>query len=135
LGDTLFIQTNLNAPNNRIVYTTIDKVSPENWKNVIPEKEMVLSASSAGGKLFASYLQDARSLVEQYDLNGNLDRKIELPGIGTASGFHGKNEDEIVYFNFSSYTVPNTVYRYEIATGDTEIFREPKVAFDPEAYE
>ncbi len=135
LGDTLFIQTNLNAPNNRIVYTTIDKVSPENWKDVIPEKEMVLSASSAGGKLFASYLQDARSLVEQYDLKGNLDRKIELPGIGTASGFHGKNEDEIVYFNFSSYTVPNTVYRYEIATGDTEIFREPKVAFDPEAYE
>lgn len=135
LGDTIFIQTNLNAPNNRVAYTTIDKPGTDNWKDVIPEKEMVLSAGSAGGKIFASYLEDAKSLVEQYDLNGNLDRKIQLPGIGTATGFYGKNEDEIVYFNFSSYTVPNTVYRYEISTGATEIFRQPAVKFDPEEYE
>ncbi len=135
LGDTVYIQTNLNAPNNRVVYTTIDQLSPEHWKDVIPEKEMVLSASSAGGKIFASYLEDAKSLVEQYDLKGNLDRKIQLPGIGTANGFYGKDEDEIIYFNFTSYTVPNTVYRYEIASGATEIFRQPNVKFDPEAYE
>ena len=135
VGDTIYLQTNLNAPNNKVVSTLISAVAHENWKDVIPEKEMVLSANSGGGKIFASYLKDAKSLVEQYDLAGNLEREISLPGIGSANGFDGKNEDEVIYFTFTSFTVPSTVYKYEIATGLTEIFRQPQVEFDPEAYE
>lgn len=134
-GDTIYLETNLNAPNNRVVYTTIDALFPDTWQAIIPEKEMVLSARSAGEKIFASYLEDAKSRVEQYSLKGDLERKIELPGIGTASGFNGKSEDTEVYFTFTSYTIPSTVYKYDIASGKTSVFRKPEVKFDPDAYE
>src|SRR5690606_22333165 len=97
--------------------------------------EMVLSAATAGGKVFASYLEDAKSLVEQYDLEGKLERKIDLPGIGTAEGFGGKEEETEVFYSFTSYTVPTTIYRYDIATGKTELYRQPEVKFNPDEYE
>lgn len=133
--DELFIHTNLNAPNNRVVKASINALSPNQWVDVIAEKDMVLSSNTAGGKIFATYLEDAKSLVEQYNLNGKLERKIELPGIGTASGFSGKAEDEVIYFSFTSYTVPATVYKYDIATGEVVMHQQPEVKFNPEDYE
>lgn len=133
--DELFIHTNLNAPNNRVVKASINALSPNQWVDVIAEKDMVLSSNTAGGKIFATYLEDAKSLVEQYNLNGKLERKIELPGIGTASGFSGKAEDEVIYFSFTSYTVPATVYKYDIATGEVVMHQQLEVKFNPEDYE
>lgn len=134
-GDKIYIFTNLDAPNNRVVQTSFSGLSPDHWKDVIPEKEMVLSTNTAGGKIFATYLEDAKSLVEQYDLEGNLERKIALPGIGTAEGFGGKEEDTVVYYSFTSYTVPPTIYKYEIASGETTLYKRPEVKFNPDEYE
>lgn len=134
-GDELYIHTNLKAPNNRVVKTRINALSPDNWKDVIAEKDMVLSSNTAGGKIFATYLEDAKSLVEQYGLDGKLERKIELPGIGTANGFSGKKEDKEIYFSFTSYTVPTTIYKYDIASGKVDLHKQPEVKFVPEDYE
>lgn len=134
-GEELFIHTNLNAPNNRVVKTSIKALSTDQWKDVIAEKDMVLSSNTAGGKIFATYLEDAKSLVEQYNLNGQLERKIELPGIGTASGFSGKAEDKEIYFSFTSYTVPATIYKYDIESGEVTMHKQPEVKFVPEDYE
>ena len=134
-GDELFIHTNLDAPNNRVVKTSIHALAPNQWKDVIAEKDMVLSSNTAGDKIFATYLEDAKSLVEQYNLDGTLERKIELPGIGTASGFSGNAEDEEVYFSFTSYTVPATIYKYDIASGEVVMHQQPEVKFLPEDYE
>lgn len=134
-GEELYIHTNLNAPNNRVVKTNINALAADQWIDVIAEKDMVLSSNTAGGKIFATYLEDAKSLVEQYNLNGELERKIELPGIGTASGFSGKAEDEEIYFSFTSYTVPATIYKYDIGSGEVTMHRQPEVKFVPEDYE
>lgn len=134
-GNEIFIQTNLNAPNNRIVKTSLNALSPDNWKDVISEKDMVLSSSTAGGKIFATYLEDAKSLVEQYGLDGKLERKVELPEIGTAGGFGGKEEVSVIYYSFTSYTTPTTIYKYDIATGKTTLYKQPEVKFNPDDYE
>lgn len=131
-GDTFYLQTNIDAPNYRLV-----RLSPENprqWKDVIPETNNVLTASSGGGKLFGSYLVDAQTQVKQFDLNGKLEREIKLPGIGTASGFSAKREEPSLYYSFTSFTVPQTIYHYDIKSGDSTLFKRPEVDFDPEAY-
>lgn len=133
--NTFYIHTNLDAPNNRIVKVNNANPGPENWNNVIPEKEMVLSAGTAGGKIFATYLEDAKSLVEQYDMQGNMERKIELPGIGSAGGFNGEEEDTVLFYSFTSYTTPSTIYKYDISSGESELYRKPDVKFNPEEYE
>lgn len=134
-GEDIYIQTNWNAPNNRIVRAKINAVSPANWKDVIAEKDMVLASSTAGGKIFATYLEDAKSRVEQYDLKGKLERKIELPGIGAANGFAGKEEDSTIYYSFTSYTIPTTIYKYDIASGESTLYKQPEVKFNPDDYE
>ncbi|MGB4849439.1 MAG: prolyl oligopeptidase family serine peptidase, partial [Saprospiraceae bacterium] len=100
-----------------------------------PETEHVLSSGSGGGKLFAEYLIDAKTAVKQYDLNGKFERDIELPGIGTAAGFGAKREDKDLYYTFTSFTSPATIYHYDIASGKSTLYIQPKVDFDPDAYE
>ncbi len=134
-GDKLYIHTNLKAPNNRIVVADVQNPSPQNWKSVIPEKSMVLSAGTAGNKIFASYLKDAKSQVEQYDMQGKLERKIELPGIGSVSGFNGEEKDTVIFYSFTSYTTPSSIYKYDIASGTSDLYIKPDVKFNPEAYE
>lgn len=134
-GEELYIHTNLDAPNNRVVKTSIKSLSSDQWKDVIAEKDMVLSSNTAGGKIFATYLEDAKSLVEQYSLDGKLERKIALPAIGTASGFSGKAEDKEIYFSFTSYTVPTTIYKYDIISGEVTLHKQPEVKFEPDDYE
>jgi prolyl oligopeptidase len=134
-GSKLYIHTNLNAPNNRIVVTDFAKATPENWKDLIPETESVLNASTGGGKIFANYLVDVKTVVKQFDMNGKLERDVQLPGIGTAGGFGGKLEDKHLYYSFTSFTFPTTIFKYDIASGKSDLYEKPKVDFDPEAYE
>lgn len=131
----LFIFTNLNAPNNKLVKTSIAFLAPENWTEVIPETENVMDISTGGGNLFASYLKDAITEVKQFDYSGNLIRTVELPGIGTASGFSGKMEESEIYYTFTSYITPGTIYKYDVASGKSDLHYSPKVQFDPSQYE
>jgi prolyl oligopeptidase len=131
----LFIHTNYNAPNNKIVVTDFSTPSPENWKDFIPETNDVMSAGTAGGKLFANYMVDVKTAVKQYNTRGELEREIELPGIGTASGFNGKLEDKEIYYSFTSFTYPSTIFNYNIASGKSTLYEKPNVYFNPEDYE
>jgi prolyl oligopeptidase len=134
-GERLIIETNLKAPNNKVVETTLANPTPENWKDVIAETENVLNAGTAGKKIFASYLVDVKTVVKQYDLSGKLEREIELPGIGTANGFGGKMTDKEIYYSFTSFTYPPTIFKYDIASGKSTLYEKPKVDFKPEDYE
>lgn len=134
-GSKLFIYTNLNAPNYRIVTVDAANTKPENWKDLIAETENVLSAGTAGGKIFASYLKDATSLVMQYDMNGQLERTIELPGVGSASGFGGKKTDKEIYYSFTSYIYPSTIFKYDITEGKSAVYKKSGVKFNPDMFE
>jgi len=134
-GERILIYTNLNAPNNRVVETNASNPLPETWKDVIPENENVLSTSTAGGKIFARYLVDAKSEIKQFDRQGNLERKIELPGLGTARGFGGDEEDTELYYTFTSFTFPSSIFKYDIASGESEMYWQPEIDFNFEDYE
>ena len=134
-GDWIFIFTTLNAPNGRLVKVKASNPAPENWTDVISERKEPLSISTGGGYFFASYLKDALSLVEQVDLNGKVVRTISLPGKGTASGFSGKWKDPVLYFTFTSYTQPATIYSLDVKTGKSSIYKESKVDFNPADFE
>ena len=128
-GTKLFIVTNYKAPNKRIVTVEVSNPTAENWKDCIAETDQVLSPSTGSGFIFANYMKDAVTLVKQFDYNGQLVREIELPGLGTASGFGGKNEDKIVYFSFTNYVTPSTTYQFSPADGTSSIYVQPKVDF------
>ncbi len=134
-GSRFFLSTNIEAPNNRVIAVDLIKPGKENWVDIIPETEHVLSAGSGGGKLFAEYLIDAKTAVKQFDLDGMLERDIELPGIGSATGFGAKREDKDLYYSFTSFTNPATIYHYDIAGGKSTLHVQPKVDFDPNLYE
>ncbi|HBH22778.1 MAG TPA: S9 family peptidase [Cytophagales bacterium] len=134
--DKFFVLTNLEAPNKKIVSFNADKYGIGNWKTLIPEAEQVMEGVSfAGRNIFINYLKDAYSKVLQYDLEGNLIRQVVLPGIGTASGFNGKREDEKVFYYFYSFTYPSTIFYYDIASGDSDVFARPEVKFNADEYE
>jgi prolyl oligopeptidase len=135
VGTKLYIYTNLNAPNYRVV--TVDAANPgvDYWKDLIPETENVLSVSTAGGKIFASYLKDATSMVQQYNMEGKLERTIELPGVGSASGFGGKKTDQEIYYSFTSYIYPSTIFKYDIASGKSTLYKKSGVKFNPDDFE
>ncbi|WP_372633462.1 prolyl oligopeptidase family protein [Fodinibius sp.] len=134
-GDTLYIQTNLDAPNERVITAEAADPGPENWTDLIPETDNVLDASTGGGKIFAHYLEDATSLVQQYGMDGELERTIDLPGMGSARGFSTKREEDELYYTFTSYIYPPTIFHYDIASGASEVYKESGVDFDPEQYE
>ncbi|KAF2514497.1 S9 family peptidase [Flavobacterium salilacus subsp. salilacus] len=133
-GTTLYISTNYNAPNNRVV--TVDAKAPQqqNWKDLIAETENVLSASTGAGYIFAEYMQDAVSVVKQYDHKGKLVREVTLPGIGSAGGFGGKKDADVLYYSFTNYISPGTIYSYNPKTGKSELYRKPKVDFNTDDY-
>jgi prolyl oligopeptidase len=135
VGAKLYIQTNHNAPNYRLV--TVDAAAPQqaNWKDLIPETKNVLDISTVGGHIFATYLKDATSLVEEYDMAGKKLRTIALPGVGTAGGFGGKKLDKETYYTFTSYTYPPTIFKYNIATGTSTVYKKAGVQFDPSKFE
>ncbi len=130
-GSKLYIFTNLNAPNYKVVTVDASNPAPENWKDLIPETDNVLSISTAGGKIFANYLKDATSLVMQYDMDGNLERTVTLPGVGSASGFYAKKSEKELYYTFTSYIYPPTIFKYIIANGQSVEYKKSGVKFDP----
>ncbi|MBC7914611.1 MAG: S9 family peptidase, partial [Pyrinomonadaceae bacterium] len=134
-GTKLLIFTNLNAPNNKVITVDASKPGPENWKNLIEETENVLNAGTAGNKLFANYLKDATSLVMQYSMEGKLERTINLPGVGTAAGFGGKKHEKELYYSFTSYVYPTTIFKYDIGSGRSELYKKSGVQFNPELFE
>ncbi len=134
-GSKLFIATNLNAPNQKVVTTDAAKPGIENWTDFIPETENVLETACGSGYIFANYLADAVSLVKQYGKNGTMVREIALPGIGTASGFSGKKNDSELYFSFANYITPASIFKLDPATGITGIYKKPEVAFSSSDYE
>ena len=133
-GNKLYIQTNLNAPNKRVITVDASNPTPENWKDIIPETEHVLNASTAGGFIFASYMVDVKSKIVQYDYSGKKIREIKLPTSGTANGFGGKKEDEYLYYTFTSFTYPGTIFKYDIKSGKSKLFWKPNIDFNPEDY-
>ncbi len=134
-GDRILLETNLNAPNKRVVETTFKNPVTSTWKDLIPQSKNVLNANMGGGYIFANYLEDAKTAVKQYDLKGQLVRDIVLPSIGTASGFGAKKDDTYLYFTFTSFTYPTSIYKFDIASGESELYERSKVDFDPEGYE
>ena len=134
-GETFYLLTNKNAPNNKLVKANLaDLANESKWEVVIPETENVLSVSTAGGYIFANYLKDAISVVEQFDYNGKKIRQIELPGIGTASGFGGKKKDKEIYYGFSNYVTPSTSYKLNLESGNSDVYIKPNVKFNSEDY-
>ena len=134
LGSKLYIVTNINAPNKRIVCVDASNPSQENWVDFIPETENVLSPSTGAGFIFATYMKDAISLVKQFDYKGTLIREVTLPGIGTASGFGGKTKDAELYFSFTNYTTPATIYSFDPKEGKSTVYKKPIVDFKSENY-
>jgi prolyl oligopeptidase len=131
---SLYIITNRNAPNFRLVKVSADNPGPENWKDVIPETKNVLQVSKAGGYLFATYMEDVKNRVFQYDYDGKKIREIGLPTAGTAGGFDGLKDQHELYYVFTSFTYPSTVYRLELQSGQSTLFWRPAVNFNPDDY-
>ena len=133
-GETLYIFTNRNAPKFKLVKVNATNPAPENWRDVIPESTNVLSISGGGGYFFASYLVDVKSAVFQYDYEGNRIREIKLPTAGTARGFDAfKNQMEL-FFTFTSFTYPSTIYHYDIKNGTSEFYNKPGVRINPDDF-
>ncbi|SOC79267.1 prolyl oligopeptidase [Salinimicrobium sediminis] len=130
-GSKLFIVTDLNAPNRRIVTVDAANPSPENWKDLIPETENVLSPATGGEYIFAEYMEDAVSKVKQYDYEGKLIREVELPGIGTVGGLGGEKEEKELYYVFTNYVTPGSIYKYNVESGVSELYNTPQVDFNP----
>lgn len=135
VGSKLYISTNLDAPNGRIVTVDASNPSPENWEDFIPETENVLRPSTAGGYFFTVYMKDAVSQVKQYDYDGKLVREVELPGIGSAGGFGAKKEEDVLYYSFTNYVTPTSIYKFNIEAGTSDLYNKPDIDFNPEDYQ
>ncbi|MBT3543309.1 MAG: S9 family peptidase [Flavobacteriaceae bacterium] len=133
-GDQFFIVTNKNAPNQKVVSVSANRPQEKYWKDFIPETEHVLSPSSGSGYFFAKYMVDAITKVFQYDSKGNNMGEVELPGVGTAGGFSGKKEVDLLYFSFSNYHSPGIIYSYEPKTKTAKKYWTPDIDFNPEDY-
>ena len=132
-NDCLYYATNRDAANYAV--RRIDLNDPKHDTVLIAEKKNALeSAGTAGGSLFLTYLEDAQSKVYQYAFDGTLIREVELPALGSAGGFQAKEEAEELYYALTNFTTPSTVYRYDIATGESTLYREPQVNFDPDKF-
>jgi prolyl oligopeptidase len=132
----LWIRTNFGAPRGRVMQVDLNKPAKSEWKVIVPESAQTLeSASIVGNTIIASYLKDARSVVERYSLDGKALGELKLPGVGTAGGFGGKFSDPETFFAFTSLTEPSSVYRYDVSKNEVTLFKQPKTAFDSSQYE
>lgn len=134
IEDVLLLQTNLDAPNRRLVRVPVDNPVADNWQDVIAETEHVLGVSKGAGYVFARYMVDAVSQIKQYDLEGNHIRDIELPGVGSVGGFSGKEHADTLYYSFTNYTTASSTYAFDPQTGESSLYIESGADFDPENY-
>ena len=131
-----YVHTDIDAPRYRLVAIDIKNPSKENWTEILPQNEDLLEGVSiAGGKLFGQYLKDVTTRIYQYDYSGKKEREITLPAPGTASVSSGKSEDKELFYVFTSYTYPTTVYKYNIGSGNADVFFKPELKFNPDDFE
>jgi prolyl oligopeptidase len=128
VGDHLLVETNHKAPNGRVIKVDPKDPAEANWTTVLPERpEPIEGAGTAGGRLFATYLKDVTTRAYVYDLTGKLEHEVALPGPGVAGGFGGERDDTFVFYTFNSLSVPQTIYRYDIASKKSSVFRQPAI--------
>jgi len=133
-GPVFFFQTELEAPRKRVI--AIDIRKPHLLKELIPEaKETLVGVNILANQFVATYLKDAKTQVKLFSLDGRFVREVEFPGIGSAGGFGGKREDTETFYSFSSFNMPTSLFRYDLLTGKSELFRQAKVKFSPDDYE
>ncbi len=136
IGSKLLVETNFDAPNYKVVLIDTKRPAKKYWKTVIPETENpIRSVSFVDNKLIVSYLKDANTKVYLFDINGKQIAEVKLPGIGTASGFNGEKTDKEVFYTFTSFTYPPTIYKYNVEKNKSEVFRKSNVKFNPNDYE
>ncbi|MGB1030785.1 MAG: prolyl oligopeptidase family serine peptidase, partial [Pseudoalteromonas marina] len=133
-GDTLYLVTNLNAPNKKVVTVNANDPAPENWVDFIPETDNVLNLSKGGDTFFANYMVDAISHVKQYNKQGDLIREINLPGVGSARGFRGKKDQSTLYYSFTNYKTPGTTFSFDVSSGESKVYRESAIDFNSNDY-
>ena len=135
VGSTLYLVTNRNAPNKKVVTVDASSPGPENWKDLIKETQNVLRASTAGGYVFANYMEDAVSVIKQYSYSGALVREVALPGVGSAGGFGAKKQDENLYYSFTNYLTPGSIYSFNISSGVSKLYKKPNIDFNSQEYQ
>ena len=135
-GPVFLFHTDLKAPRGRIIAIDSRKPQRADWKERVPQNEATLtSANVVGDRLVCDYLKDARSLIRLHRLDGTFEKEVSLPGIGSVAGFGGKRAETETFYSFTSFTVPGRIYRYDFRSGLSTLWRQPKVAFDPDAFE
>ncbi|MRV76160.1 prolyl oligopeptidase family serine peptidase [Duganella sp. FT92W] len=135
-GPVFYFRTDKNAPRSRIIAVDVRHPEPSQWKEIVPEAQQTLvSANIINNQLVVDYLSDAHSAVKVFDLKGKFVRDVELPGIGSAGGFNGKRGDKETFYSYTSFTNPTTIYRYDMKSGKSTVYRQPKVDFDPSQFE
>ncbi|CDN17364.1 Prolyl endopeptidase [Richelia intracellularis] len=135
-SNIFYFRTDVGAPRGKIIAINTQKPEVKNWQEIVSQSTETLRGVGIINKQFvASYLQDARSQIKIFDLKGKLVRQVELAGIGSVAGFRGKRHDQETFYSFTSFTTPTTIYRYDMVTGKTQVFRSPKVDFNPNDYE
>lgn len=135
VGSELYFRSNNGAPRGRLIAIDLTRPEPANWREVIPEAEDVLAqVNLVGGRIIAEYMQDAWSLVRIHDMQGKLLGSVDLPGIGSAFGFGGKTDDTETFFGYESFDTPPTINRYDVVTGETQVFKKSEVDFDSNDY-
>jgi prolyl oligopeptidase len=135
--DTVFyFKTDLDAPKKRVIAIDVRKPGPENWKEILPQTDNVLTDVGLVGNLFvAHYLQDAKTQIRIHHMNGELVREVKFPTLGSASGFGGRRTDTETFYSFSSFATPPSIYRYDLITGESQLLRQANVDFNPDDYE
>ena len=135
-NSVFWLRTNLDAPRGKIIAIDINNPSQNNWQEIIPESEESLKGIGLiNNQFIANYLKDARSQIKIFNLDGTFVREVTLPGIGSAGGFDGKKYDTETFYNFTNFTTPPTIYRYDMTTGESTVFRKPNVDLNPEDYQ
>jgi prolyl oligopeptidase len=135
-GGLFYFKTDLDAPRHRVIAIDVAKPERAAWKEIIPQgKDLLQDVRMAGGQLFCEYLRDAKSAVSAHDLSGKLVREIGLPGIGSVGGFGGRRQDKHTFYTFTGFTDPGAIYRYDIGSGESTLWKKPAVGFDGAAYE
>ena len=135
-GPLFWFKTDLKAPRGRVIAIDISKPDRKNWKEIIPEQvETLQGVNLFNNQFIVNYLKDAHSQVKLFSLDGKFLQELEIPGIGSVGGFGGKRKDTETFYSFTSFTTPGTIYRYDLKSGQSTIFRQPKVDCDPNDYE
>lgn len=136
ISGKLLVQTNKDAPNEKVVTIDPNDTKEEHWQTILPEQsEPLVSVSQVGGKLIAKYMKDVTHRVRVYDESGKFENEIELPALGTVGGFGGEEDDKETFYTFTSYAYPPTIYRYDIASRTSTVFRRPEIQINPLDYD